>query len=145
MDIKAIEILEHLRDVLFEDYTVWRGYKRKDFSAAIRQLENLEIVQKQTPELPITVDDLETIEKSIVCKKIKDGMIDTHEFAKLEERLEDVIQVLEIDTLGLNTDDLGVLTISVKWICNYTKTDVRHDLKYIAEVLTEFFRKEPQS
>ncbi|HZF69839.1 hypothetical protein [Sulfuricurvum sp.] len=39
---KALEILEDLKHVLFQDFTKWRGYSRRDFSKAIEELEVLE-------------------------------------------------------------------------------------------------------
>lgn len=40
--MEALEILEDLRHVLFQDFTKWRGYSRRDFSKAIAELEALE-------------------------------------------------------------------------------------------------------
>lgn len=42
-DLKASEILEDLKEVLFQEFTVYRGYKRRDFSQAIAELEALEV------------------------------------------------------------------------------------------------------
>lgn len=40
--MEALEILEDLKHVLFQDFTKWRGYSRHDFSKAIAELEALE-------------------------------------------------------------------------------------------------------
>lgn len=40
--MEALEILEDLKHVLFQDFTKWRGYSRRDFSKAIAEVEALE-------------------------------------------------------------------------------------------------------
>lgn len=53
-DLKAIEILEHLKQILFQDHEVWAGYRKRDFTKALKELYDLEIpnnsIEKVTNE-----------------------------------------------------------------------------------------------
>lgn len=40
--MKALEILEDIKVFIFVDHSVWAGYKRRDFSEAISELEALQ-------------------------------------------------------------------------------------------------------
>lgn len=86
----------------------------------------------------ITVNDLELAEQSIWCQKIKDGMLTDAQLNELDDALSERLHTLKLSRIGVNTDDAGILTISID--SSHINRGVLHgdkieDLKTVAEVL----------